>query len=220
LASPGHANSVDRWLVSGSHKLDGRVSPQWLLYGERGRAPQLGLNLTALAGDAVVSYLEWAGGRSGTQVSRAAGHEDERVFRSRVAVGFTVTLPIDLSLTLEFQANGAGASDEHLRSLAASDPIALARALSWAGIAQELPGRRALFSHVRWRNVAVRGLDLSGFVQADTSDGGRQHFIEVRRRFDRFDVSTQWQRQTGNLWTRFGTAPERSSTRLVLNFYY
>jgi hypothetical protein len=166
------------------------------LYGERGRAPQLGLNLTALAGDAVVSYLEWAGGRSGTQVSRAAGQEDERVFRSRVAVGFTVTLPIDLSLTLEFQANGAGASDEHLRSLAASDPIALARALSWAGIAQELPGRRALFSHVRWRNVAVRGLDLSGFVQADTSDGGRQHFIEVRRRFDRFDALTF--RRSGN----------------------
>jgi hypothetical protein len=148
------------------------------------------------------------------------GDEGEQAFHSRTAAGFTVTLPIDLSLTLEYQANGVGASGAQLRQLADTDPLALARLLRWAGTAQELPGRRALFARANWRNVGVRGLDISGFALADTSDGGRQRFVEVRRRFNRIDISAQWQRQTGDPWTRFGASPERSSARLVLNFYY
>ena len=213
-------NSTDRWLLSGSHQVNGNVRPQWLVYGERGHAPQFGLNLSTLLSDSAVAYAEWAGGRSASLAALAAGRNDDHAFRSRTALGVTYTLPIDLSLTLELQANGAGVSAAQAQTLAASDPLAWGRTLRWAGALQESATRHTLFAHVRWRNMFVQKLDLTGFAQADTDDGGRQYWLELRRRFDSFDLSLQWQRQTGDAWTRFGALPEQRSTRLLANFYF
>lgn len=218
--SLSRTNSIDRWLLSGSHQLSGNLRPQWLLYGERGHAPQFGLNLSTLLGDATVVYAEWAGGRSPSQVALAAGTHDDQAFRSRSALGFTYSFPSDLSLTLEWQTNGAGVTAAQAQALAFSDPRAWGQTLRWAGARQESVTRHTLFSHVRWRNAMVHNLDISGYLQTDTDDGGKQYWLELRRRFDHVDLSLQWQRQIGDSWTRFGALPEQGATQLLAEIYF
>lgn len=210
-------NGVDRWMLVGSQRLGALVQPQWTMYGERGQAPQFGQNLSVPLGNAVVAYAEWTGGRRASLIGRATGIDD-CAFRASSAIGATWTLPVDLSLTAEIQSNGAGATAAQWSSLAASHPMAWGNALQTAVAAQELPSRHALFVMAAWHNIGVRRLDLSGFVQADAG-GGRQYWLELRRRFDRFDVALQLQSQTGATWSEFGAMPEARSVQLLGIFY-
>ncbi|MGF6596757.1 hypothetical protein P3T23_001468 [Paraburkholderia sp. GAS448] len=210
-------NGVNRWMLVGSQRLSETVQPQWLIYGEQGQASQFGVNFSALFGNSIVAYAEWAGGRRQSILARTTG-VDDRAFRASSAVGATWTLPNDLSLTAEFQGNGAGASATQWSALQASNPAAWGRAVQTVTASQELPARHGVFLMANWRNVGVRRLDLSGFVQSDVG-AGRQFWVELRRRFSRFDVALQWQRQTGASWNRFGAMPEQRSVQLVGTFY-
>lgn len=211
-------NGVDRWMLVASQRLGALVQPQWVVYGESGQSPQFGQNLSVLAGNAVVAYLEWAGGYRPSLIARAAGSGADRAFRTSASVGATWTLPIDLSLTAEFQRNGGGARASQWRTLQAADPYRWGDAVRRSIAAQELQTRHGLFLMAAWRNVGVRRLDLAAFVQADLG-GGRQYWIELRRRFDRFDVALQWLRQSGPSWSRFGAMPESASVQLLGIFY-
>ncbi len=73
-------NGVDRWMLVASQRLGALVQPQWVVYGESGQSPQFGQNLSVLAGDAVVAYLEWAGGYRPSLIAR-----DRQRRRSRVS---------------------------------------------------------------------------------------------------------------------------------------
>ncbi|NML34168.1 hypothetical protein HHL14_25480 [Paraburkholderia sp. G-4-1-8] len=211
-------NGVERWMLLGSQRLGATVQPQWVIYREQGEAPQVGQNLSVLIGNSVVAYAEWTGGRRRSLIGRA-NHIDDTAFRTSSSIGATWTLPVDLSLTAEFQSNGAGASASQWRSLAATNPYAWGNAVQTAVTSQELPSRHALFVMAMWRNLGVRGLDLSAFVQADAG-GGRQYWAELRRRFQRFDVALQAQTQTGPAWSRFGAMSEARSVQLVGVFYH
>ena len=178
------------------------------------------MNVSTLFGDAVVAYAEWAGGRSPSLIALGANRDDDRAFRSRSAVGATWTLPIDLSLTLEAQANGAGATPAQWRALAASDPLAWGHALQTAVARQDLPTRHGLFIWAAWHNIGMRRLDLSAFVQSDLGGGAQQSWLELRRRFDGIDLALQVQRQSGEDWSRFGAARERRSVQLLGILYH
>jgi hypothetical protein len=72
----GATNFRDRWLLAASYALSKQLNPQFLIYGEAGQSPQIGLNLTTLLNDATVAYVEYSGGRSSgllAQVPIAAG---------------------------------------------------------------------------------------------------------------------------------------------------
>ncbi|AIC90917.1 hypothetical protein BTRA_5018 [Burkholderia thailandensis USAMRU Malaysia  len=212
-------NGVDRWMLVGSQRIAPAIQPQWVLYGESGQSPQFGQNLSVLLGNAVVAYAEWTGGwRPSLIGSATGGGNGDRAFRTRSAVGFTWTLPVDLSLTAELQGNSGGASASQWRALQASDPYAWGRAVRASIAAQELPSRHGLFLMAAWRNVFVRRLDLTGFAQLDLG-AGRQYWLELRRRFDTFDVAVQFLRQTGPAWSRFGAMPEASSVQVLGIFY-
>nr|WP_323119147.1 hypothetical protein [Burkholderia alba] len=211
-------NGVDRWMLVGSQRLSAAVQPQWVVYGESGQSPQFGQNLSVLLGNAVVAYAEWAGGYRPSLIGRATGSNADRAFRSSSALGATWTLPVDLSLTAEFQSNSGGASAEQWRTLQAGNPLAWGAAVQSAIAAQELPTRHGVFVMAAWRNVGVRRLDLTGFMQADLG-AGRQYWLELRRRFDRFDIALQYLRQTGPSWSRFGAMPEASSVQVLGIFY-
>lgn len=104
-------NGVDRWMLVGSQRIAPAIQPQWVLYGESGQSPQFGQNLSVLLGNAVVAYAEWTGGWRPSLIGSATGGGNrDRAFRTRSAVGFTWTLPVDLSLTAELQGNSGGAS--------------------------------------------------------------------------------------------------------------
>ncbi|OXH85625.1 hypothetical protein CA831_26535, partial [Burkholderia multivorans] len=114
--------------------------------------------------------------------------------------------------------NGGGARASQWRTLQAADPYRWGDAVRRSIAAQELQTRHGLFLMAAWRNVGVRRLDLAAFMQADLG-GGRQYWIELRRRFDRFDVALQWLRQSGPSWSRFGAMPESASVQLLGIFY-
>ncbi|RQZ39136.1 hypothetical protein DIE16_13480 [Burkholderia sp. Bp9090] len=211
-------NGVDRWMLVASQRLTAAIQPQWIVYGESGQAPQFGQNLSVLLGNSVVAYLEWTGGYRRSLIARATGAADDRAFRTSSSVGATWTLPVDLSLTAEFQSNGGGANAAQWRSLQRANPLAWGRAVQTSIAAQELQTRHGVFVMAAWRNVGVRRLDLSGFVQADLG-GGRQYWLELRRRFDRFDVALQWLHQGGPSWSRFGAMSESTSVQVLGIFY-
>lgn len=211
-------NGVDRWMLVASQRLTAAIQPQWIVYGESGQAPQFGQNLSVLLGNSVVAYVEWTGGYRRSLISRATGAADDRAFRTSSSVGATWTLPVDLSLTAEFQSNGGGADAGQWRSLQRANPAAWGRAVQTSIAAQELQTRHGMFVMAAWRNVGMRRLDLSGFVQADLG-GGRQYWLELRRRFDRFDVALQWLHQGGPSWSRFGAMPESTSIQVLGIFY-
>nr|WP_321851022.1 hypothetical protein [Burkholderia diffusa] len=211
-------NGVDRWMLVASQRLSAAIQPQWIVYGESGQAPQFGQNLSVLLGNSVVAYVEWTGGYRRSLIVRATGAADDRAFRSSSSVGATWTLPVDLSLTAEFQSNGGGADAAQWRSLQRANPMAWGSAVQTSIAAQELQTRHGVFVMAAWRNVGVRRLDLSGFVQADLG-GGRQYWLELRRRFDRFDVALQWLHQGGPSWSRFGAMPESTSIQVLGIFY-
>lgn len=211
-------NGVDRWMLVASQRLTAAIQPQWVVYGESGQAPQFGQNLSVLLGNSVVAYVEWAGGYRRSLIARATGAADDRAFRTSSSVGATWTLPVDLSLTAEFQSNGGGADAAQWRSLQRANPAAWGRAVQTSIAAQELQTRHGMFVMAAWRNVGMRRLDLSGFVQADLG-GGRQYWLELRRRFDRFDVALQWLHQGGPSWSRFGAMPESTSIQVLGIFY-
>ncbi|MCC8395442.1 hypothetical protein LJ656_22910 [Paraburkholderia sp. MMS20-SJTR3] len=210
-------NGVERWELLGSQRLGASVQPQWLIYGQQGQAPQFGQNLSVLLGNSVVAYAEWTGGRRRSLIGRANGIDDT-AFRTSSSIGATWTLPVDLSLTAELQSNAAGASAAQWRSLAAANPAAWGNAVQTAVTSQELPARHALFVMAMWRNLGMRGLDLSAFVQADAG-GGRQYWGELRRRFQHFDVALQVQTQAGPAWSRFGAMSEARSVQMLASFY-
>ncbi|KVN45756.1 hypothetical protein WT12_17600 [Burkholderia territorii] len=211
-------NGVDRWMLVASQRLTAAIQPQLIVYGESGQAPQFGQNLSVLLGNSVVAYVEWTGGYRRSLIARATGAADDRAFRTSSSVGATWTLPVDLSLTAEFQSNGGGADAAQWRSLQRANPAAWGRAVQTSIAAQELQTRHGMFVMAAWRNVGMRRLDLSGFVQADLG-GGRQYWLELRRRFDRFDVALQWLHQGGPSWSRFGAMPESTSIQVLGIFY-
>ena len=55
----GATNASNRWLLAWSQRLSERLNPQWLLYGEERKPPQIGFNLAALASNATV--VSWNG---------------------------------------------------------------------------------------------------------------------------------------------------------------
>ncbi|WP_168793132.1 hypothetical protein [Paraburkholderia aromaticivorans] len=210
-------NGVNRWLFVGSQKVSASVQPQLLLYGEEHGSPQVGLNLSVSPADPLVAYAEWTGGRRPSLIGRANDVNDT-AFRTSYAVGATWTLPTDLSLTAELQGNAAGATPAQWRTSQQTDVRGWANALSTGVASQDLPTRYGGFVMARWRDVGIRRLDLNAFAQFDQG-GGQQQWIELRRRYDRFDVALQLQRQSGPSWNRYGAQPETRSVQVVSVFY-
>jgi len=213
-------NSVNRWLLTGSHQIGATLRPQWLIYREQGRDPQFGFNVNTLLGKSAVVYGEWAGGRAPSLLALANHRQDDVRFRSRSAAGVTYTWPLDITTTFEWQSNGAGVAKGDDQAMAFTNPYAWGNTIRWSYNLQEPITRHTFFTYVSAHNVVVQGLDLSGFVQADMGNQGRQAWLELRKRYDSFNLSLQWQRQRGEAWTRFGALPERNNLKLLVDLYY
>ena len=69
----GATNRHNRGLVAWSGKAGERINWQLLGYGEQGRGPQLGANLTALLSDAAVAHAEWSRGSEPDRLPYALG---------------------------------------------------------------------------------------------------------------------------------------------------
>lgn len=215
----GATNSQGRWLLSVSQRLAAGWTPQWLLFGADGQSPQLGMNLTAALGQSVVTYLEIAGGRSTSQWAHAIGGGDDKAFRSRTATGLTWSAANKLSLTFEYQYNGAGPSSAQWAAARSGDGVAYARYRALTQSLQELPTRSNAFLYASWQDLVLRHLDLSAFLRRDLADRSQLSWTQLRYHWTRIDMALRWQHANGDATSHFGASSERQSWQLLWDCY-
>ena len=215
----GATNHNNRWLIAVSQKLTDTLNPQWLLDGGTGQSPRLGVNLTGLVNDATVAYLEWSGGRTASLLSQAGLQADDASFRNRLATGLTYTTASKLSLTFEYEYNGAGLDRGRWDALRRGSPALYGAFRGFAADAQDPPTRQRLFLRAAWQDAMISHLDLTMNVFYDLVDSSRQAWVEARYHWSRVDMALQWQANSGAPGTQFGAMPERRVVQVLVRWY-
>ncbi len=217
---PGATNPRNRWQVAASHKVSDALSPQLLLSGGTGQSAQLGFNLTGLLNDATVAYVEWSGGRLPSLRSQAAGGPDDTAYRNRLATGLTYTTADNLSLTFEYDYNGAGLDRDGWNALRRGSAAAYGRYRTFAGSVQDPATRHNAFMYATWTDAMVKHLDLTAMLRYDAVDSSRLQWFEARYHWTKVDVALQSQINTGKPGTNFGALAERRVMQVLLRYYF
>jgi hypothetical protein len=215
----GATNDSNRLLVVLTQRID-TLSPQFLFYGEEGRAAQLGINLSGLVNDATVAYVEWSGGRGPSQFAAVLRRADAGDWRNRLAGGLAYTTTNKLSLTAELHYDGAALDDDAWRALRRGPPVLYGLYRQWVWTAQELPTRQALFFRAAWPDAPIPRLDLAAMLNVDLTDSSRRAWLEARYRADRIDYALQWQRNSGGSLSNHGAVPESACWQFAVRFYF
>jgi hypothetical protein len=216
----GATNRRARWQMAFSQKLSDNLNPQWLLSGGEGQKPQLGMNLTALANDATVAYFEWSGGRAPSLAAQAQLRPDDSAFRSRLASGLTYTTSNNISLTAEYEYNGAGMDRAGWDALRRGSPLAYGLYRGLCTNLQDPATRQNLFLYAFWQDALVQHLDLTAMLRNDLADHSRLQWLEARYHWTRFDVALQTQLNTGTATSNYGAQAERRMWQAVARYFF
>jgi hypothetical protein len=216
----GATNNQNRWLLSASQKLTESLNPQWLIYGENSQSPQLGFNLTTLVDDATVAFVEWSGGRSRSQLSQALNSADDSAFRNRLATGLTYTTSNKLSVTLEYDYNGAALDEANWNALMRGSPAVYGQYRNWAQYMQDLPTKQAVFLYASWQDAMINHLDLSAMLRFNVADHSRLNWLEARYHWEHVDLAMQWQVNSGSAGSEFGAASQQRAWQALLGYYF
>lgn len=216
----GATNARHRGLLVYSRRLGPDFNPQWLLFADEGQAPQFGVNLTHLVGDATVLYLEWAGGRSRSLLEQALGSPVAARWRQHASAGLTVTTADKLSLTAELQFNGAGLDRDDWLALPATSPQAYAAYREKALTTQEMVTRHALFLYASWQDALVNHLDATAMLRRNGDDHSRLVWLDLRYRWPRDELAWQWQAASGTPLSEFGAAAPLRAWQLSWRHYF
>jgi len=216
----GATNAAGRWLLSLSQRLTPTWSPQWLLFGNDHGMAQLGLDTTALLGDATVAYLEASGGRLSSLWTQSQNLPADPAWRGRAAAGLTYSTTNKMALTLEYEYDGAALGTRGWAAARSGDPQAYARYRNFVTVQQELPTRQALFAYASWQDVGIRHLDWSAFLRLDLLDHSRLPWTEMRYHFTKVDLALRWQDEVGAPTSDYGAAPTGSTWQLVADYFW
>lgn len=221
------------------------LAPQLLGYYEPGRT-KLGLNLSRPLGDAIIVYLEWAGGPEQDLVARAVAFgkrtgtlpeaapvlpptDTSTAFRNDVAAGLSWTIATKITLNLEYHFHQAGLDrDDWGRWFdlggAPGAPPAVTAALwylrAYANAQQEPTTRHQAFARASWPRVFVSELELSAFAFVDLLDGS-----VLAQAAASYYVSRRWtasvflSANVGTSRSERGSYPERASSIVQLTLY-
>lgn len=216
-----NTNARGRALLVGSVRLAPDFQPQALLLVEEGAAPQLGINLSALLGDALTAHAEWSGGRQRDLLARALGGEGGRggrAWRNRLAAGATYTAANRMSLTAELHWCGAALGKQEWAALARR-PAQYWAYRDFVRREQEPPTRKGLFAMLVWPDALRPRLDLSVVAKHDPQDRSSLLWSEARWRLDEADLALQWTHVRGGAWDQYPAHGERNSWRLLAQWY-
>jgi hypothetical protein len=216
----GATNNQNQWLVAWSQKLAPGLNPQLLVYGQEGGSPQIGLNVTTLLGKSTVAYLETSAGRSPSLLSEALALPDDSAFRTRLATGLTYTTPFKLSLTAEYEYNGAGLDSAGWTALRQGPPAAYAQYRNFAQAQQDLPTTRNAFLFALWQDALIPKLDVSAMQRFDLVDHSGLSWVEARYHWHKVDVALQWQRNRGNPGTQYGALPQQQIWQAIVTYFF
>lgn len=212
----GATNPENRYLVAGSYKLSDVFTPQLLVYGGADTAPQVGLNLSGLIGDAVVAFGEVAVGRGLPLVAQATAQPSAQSQQQRAAAGLTYTTPFKLSLTAEAEYSSAAPQGDRWSQLpfaAQQQVLATAQAL------QDLPTRSQWLLYANWPDAFMPRLTLSGFWRQDMQTSSWATWLEARYAWPSMDLALQWQGFGGSPGTVYYSAPQQQTLQLILRVY-
>lgn len=216
----GATNGQDRWLVALSQQWSNGINPQWLLYGEGRQSPQLGFNLTGVLGQATVAYVEWSGGRSASQWAQALRIGDDAAFHSRLATGLTYTTDNKISITAEYDFNGAALTPDAWTALGKSAPQAYAQYRSWVQRALDLPTQQSVFVYASWQEAFSSQWDINAMLRHNLDDHSQLTWLEARYHWGRADWAVQWQHHRGGLATEFGALQQAQAVQVLLRYFY
>ncbi|HSC81325.1 MAG TPA: hypothetical protein VLC08_13300 [Chitinolyticbacter sp.] len=218
----GATNPADRWLLVASHRFSEWIDPQWLLYGEPGSV-LAGMNWSVLLSDAMVGYVEFAGGRQPSLLARSQGRDDA-AFRAAWVAGATWTTAFKLSVTVEYQRDNAAADADQWKALQngvrQGEAADYARYRQLVGTRQALATRESTMLYASWQDAGVAGLDLSGYWRRDLVDASWQAWLQARWRTSVADLTAQWLYNHGEALSNYGAAPARQRWQLALTHYF
>ncbi len=144
----------------------------------------------------------------------------DTAFRSQFAAGLTYTTASNLSLTIEYEYNGAGLDQEGWNALRSGPPAAYARYRAYAADVQDPPTTRRLFANARWQDAGLNHLDLSAFAYYDVIDASRQFWVEARYHWTHVEVAVQWQLNSGAPGSEYGALPALRTWQGLLTYYF
>jgi len=212
----GATNPENRWLLAGSYKVNDQFNPQLLVYGGVDTPVQVGLNVSALLGDAVVAYGEVAAGNGMSLIAQSLGMAQPNDGQQRASAGLTYTTPFNLGLSAEIEYNSAAPDEGQWHAL---PPGAQQQLLATAQALQDLPTRSQLFFHATWKDLFMPRLDVSGFVRQDLQTSSQALWFEGRYAWQRADLALQWQVYAGEAGSLYRAVPQRQTVQLVLRVY-
>ncbi len=200
-------NSADRWQLSAEQQLWQGWTLGVLAYQAQDQARQHGLNLSGALNERWLYHLEVA---RGTQSRWPAGTNSS----SRVATGFSYSLTIPLTLTLEWQFDEAGLSRKAWQQLQ-HQPAA------WLQYVQQrqgqLPTRQTLLFQAQSQQWSA-GFDWSALWLHDLQDNSDMLLTELTWIKPEYDMVLQWQWAPGPRHSHFGGVS--SQLQLLLRYYF
>lgn len=216
----GSTNDANRVLGVWSAKLSERINTQALFYSEQGRGRQLGISATALFGDSVVAYAEWARARDVKLINMLRADTTAKIGAQRWASGLTLTLPAKTSLTLEYGYNGFGLNEFEWRFASVAGRDAFAQLLGLNQGRQEQFSRQAWTIHASKQGAIWRSLDVSALLRYNMSDHSYLGWIEARHHWHGVDVAVQLHRAGGKPISEYGVLAVMSSVQALVTWYF
>jgi hypothetical protein len=215
----GATNNRSRWSLSLTQRLWRDFAPQWILLGDDHAPPQLGVNLTRVFDTSTVAYLEVSGGRHSSLWSEAQHSPDAASLRSRAATGITYSTAAKISLTVEYQYNGAALSRSGWAGAREQSGAAYGRYRDLATTRQDPVTQHNAFIYATWQDPFLRHLDLSAFLRIDLIDHSCLPWTEMRYHWSRLDAALRWQAYRGGAASDYGAAASRQTWQALVDFY-
>lgn len=219
-ADLGSTNGSSRLMVAWSQRVSNRVSTQALWLTERGSSPRLGVNATALFGDAVIGFAEWSAQRMSAPLDALTGAPNARSWRHQAVTGATFTLPAQLSLTLEIDHNGEAPDRGMLKQVLVQQPGLLGPYLGGMGYRQDSAARLSWMVYLTRKGFFSSSLDLTGFIRHNNDDRSWLAWLEVRQHWRQADLALQWQRTGGSSDSEYGSLPAKQAVQLVATWFF
>jgi len=218
----GATNGEGRWLLVLSQRLAPDLQPQLSLTGAEHHAPQVGLNLTALVSQATVAYLEWSGGRSASNLALSGypAVSGASAFDSRLSTGVTYTTSYKLSVSLEYEYDGAAPDRSEWALLRAGAVPPYIQYREYAAAQAEPATRRNWFGYAHWDDVLINRLGVTAFVRFDPYDHSRVSWVEARYRGQHAGVGIQWQHNAGAATSDLAPWPGRQTWLALIDYYF
>lgn len=219
-ADLGSTNGSSRLMVAWSQRVSNRVSTQALWLTERGSSPRLGVNATALFGDAVIGFAEWSAQRMSAPLDALTGAANNRSWHHQAVTGATFTLPAQLSLTLEIDHNGEAPDRGTLKQVLVQQPGLLGPYLGGMGYRQDSAARLSWMVYLTRKGFFSSSLDLTGFIRHNNDDRSWLAWIEVRQHWRQADLALQWQCTGGSSDSEYGSLPAKQAVQLVATWFF